>query len=335
LQTYASYPLAPTSLPIHGAYPGEGQLVVRYREITGRYADGTVYRLRSPEYRVESPAYGPLASGVQFAPRLAPALGGVGLLEAVSEAEILARADPEDRDQDGISGRANRVWDHQLQRWTLGRFGHKASQPTLPQQIAVAFSDDMGLTSGLYPQSSCTSAQGRCTAAAGGADPQEGVEVTANVLAAVTAWVRALEVGMGRHTNESNTRSGQKAYADFGCAACHLPQLKRGSAAEPSRSYDRVIEAYTDLLLHDLGPALGDQRAEFQATGDEWRTAPLWGLSQDQRQPSVRGYLHDGRARDLAEAILWHGGEAERSREAFRQAPPQRRASLLRFLESL
>jgi CxxC motif-containing protein (DUF1111 family) len=126
LQTYASYPLAPTSLPIHGAYPGEGQLVVRYREITGRYADGTVYRLRSPEYRVASPAYGPLASGVQLAPRLAPALGGVGLLEAVPEAEILSRADPQDRDQDGISGRANRVWDQQLQRWNLGRFGLKA-----------------------------------------------------------------------------------------------------------------------------------------------------------------------------------------------------------------
>ena len=336
LQTYASYQSTSGTAPsAPGAYPGEGRLTVAYRNRVGRYADGSVYRLRWPSYRMESLAQGPLHGEIRMSPRLAPALTGLGLLEAIPEGEILARADPQDRDGDGISGHANWVWDQELGRLRLGRFGHKATHPTLPQQVAAAFRDDLGLTSALYPDSSCTSAQHHCTAAPDGSDPRQGVEVTARVLDAVSTLVRAQGVQVVRRSTSLDLAEGRQAFDDFGCSSCHLSsQVTAATAAFPQLA-DQIIAPFTDLLLHDLGPALGDGRPEFGASGNEWRTAPLWGLASDRPPPAQRGYLHDGRARDLAEAVLWHGAEAESAREAFRGAPAPRRQALIQFLESL
>lgn len=336
LQTYASYRWRPDAAPAApGAYPGEGRVTVAYRQQRGRYADGSEYRLRRPVYGTESLALGPLHGDTRGAPRLAPALQGLGPLEAIPEAEILKWADPDDRDGDGISGRPNRVWDQELGRLRLGRFGHKATHPTLHQQIAAAFRDDLGLTSAVYPQPPCTPSQPRCMSAPDGSDIGEGVEVTAAVLASVTALVRAQTVPQARGATAAGLAQGRQAFADFGCSACHLSQPITADPSTLPALAGEPITPYTDLLLHDLGPALGDGRPEFSASGEEWRTAPLWGLSADDRKPARRGYLHDGRARNLAEAVLWHGGEAEHSREAFRQAPAPRRQALLQFLESL
>jgi CxxC motif-containing protein (DUF1111 family) len=335
LQPLASFPAAPGASVISaGAFAGEGRLRVRYHDLVGHYGDGTPYRLRQPEYSVEGLRHGPVGSKTRLSPRLAPALGGVGLLETVPESEILAHADPDDRDGDSISGRANWVWDRGFGRQRLGRFGHKASQPSLAQQVAAAFRDDMGLTSTLYPLPDCAAIQSRCRREANGSDPSEGVEVTRSVLAAVTVFVQAQPVRRGK-TATASTREGKNSFQAFGCAACHLPTLRTGARTNWPQLADRSIVAYTDLLLHDLGPALGDGRPEFHADGNEWRTAPLWGLSADPRDRQTRGYLHDGRARTLAEAILWHAGEAANAREAFRRAPPADRQALLRFLSAL
>ena len=337
LQRYAVHPTAgagtrPMAL---GAYPGEGRLVVRYREHRGRYGDGTEYHLRVPEYRIEAPVFGPLPAALRTSARLAPALLGLGLLEAIPEDAIVARADPDDRDGDGISGRANRVQDRRTGKLRLGRFGHKATQPNLEQQVAAAFRDDLGVTSVLYPEESCTTKQEACLAAASGADPREGVELTQHLLTAVTTLVRVQGVPERRALQDPEARRGEATFHRFGCAGCHVPQhLTDEDAAFPELA-NQTIAPYTDLLLHDLGPALADQHPEGEAAGSEWRTAPLWGLSAETRAIAARGYLHDGRARDLAEAILWHGGEAETAREAFRLAPALRRQSLLRFLGSL
>lgn len=311
--------------------PGEGSVRISYTEIVGEYADGTTYRLRRPEYHFEDLAFGPLPDDIRISPRTAPAMIGLGLLAAVPEATILQLADAADADQDGISGRANFVWDAAMMTTALGRFGWKANQPTLAQQSAGAFLGDIGITSTLFPDENCTSVQVECGNALNGGVP----EIDQAKLDQVTLYGHFLAVPARRDLNDPNTLRGEQLFHGAGCASCHMATLHTGELAGYPELSGQTIHPYTDLLLHDMGPDLADERPDFLASGTEWRTAPLWGVGLIEIVNRHDNLLHDGRARGLAEAILWHGGEAANTREAFRQMSADDRAALLQFLGAL
>ena len=307
--------------------PGaEGRLEVTFRKVPGTYGDGTTFELREPGGQVVEPVRGPLDEATRLSLRMPPALIGLGLLESVSEAQILAWADPEDLDGDGISGRPNRVQDH-LGRSSLGRFGWKAGQPGLLEQNAAALAMDLGLTSALHPVPDPIPGH-ESTA-------PEAVEVSLAQLERLTLYTRMLAVPARRGVEEPAVRRGEALFRQFSCASCHRPHLETASDAVPAALAGRTIAPYTDLLLHDMGEGLADHRGEHLANGREWRTAPLWGLGLLEAVSGTVRLLHDGRARSLDEAILWHGGEAEAAREAFRLATAAERRDLLLFLGSL
>ncbi|BAP55463.1 hypothetical protein THII_1166 [Thioploca ingrica] len=310
--------------------PGEGQAEVSYTDLPVLLGDGTTVILRQPHLTLKSPGYGPF-DGILISPRIGPALTGMGLLEAVPETEILAWADPDDTNGDGISGRPNFVWDAQAQRSTLGRFGLKANVPSLRQQIAGAFVGDMGITSPLFPAENCTPAQSTCAAAPSGGKP----ELSTEQLDAITFYLQTLAVPERRGDDLPQVHHGEMLFHQAGCAACHRPQLHTTPNTQLAQLAGRLIAPYTDLLLHDLGALLADGRPDFQASGSEWRTAPLWGIGLAETVGDQVGYLHDGRARTLLEAILWHGGEAAPSREAVRTMGSTERTALLAFLRAL
>ena len=310
--------------------PAEGELSVSYETIEGAYGDGSVYELRLPHHEISGLAFGPLSEGVRVSPRLAPQVIGMGLLQAIPEESILEAADPDDADGDGISGRANRVWDARAGTKTLGRFGWKANVATVEQQTAGAFLGDIGITSGLHPQQNCPAVQTECQAAPGGGEP----ELTASRLAAVDFYVRTLAVPAMRDTGSADVVAGARLFDSFGCSSCHTPTHRTGPSEIDALAH-QVIHPYTDLLLHDMGSGLADGREDFEATGTEWRTPPLWGLGLADDINGYRFLLHDGRARTFEEAILWHAGEAERAREAFRLADAEDRARLVEFLEAM
>ena len=313
--------------------PREAELVVQYSEQPGEYADGTPYSLRVPTYSIEGESFGPLADDVLISPRLAPQVIGMGLLEAVPEADILARADPDDADGDGISGRPNRVWNPRTQATELGRFGWKANVPTVEAQVAGAFHGDIGITSELHRDQDCTAIEQACQDAIDGGEP----EITDDRLAAVTFYSRTLSVPAMRDTDSDDVNGGAEVFEQLGCTSCHTPTLETGGAdtVDVATLADQSIHPYTDLLLHDMGPGLGDGRPDFEASGTEWRTPPLWGLGLIEEVNGERFLMHDGRARTLEEAILWHGGEGEPAMQAFRNASEDTRRKLLAFLEAL
>jgi CxxC motif-containing protein (DUF1111 family) len=317
-------------MAIPGVQP-EAKVRLRYRLQTVAFADGTQVELRQPELELSQLAYGALHPATQFSVRVAPPMIGLGLLEAISEADILANADPDDANGDGISGRANQVWDRQLQRTVLGRFGWKAGQPTLNQQNADAFANDMGLTSTLIEQDNCTSAQLDCLNAVNGGVP----EVSPNILASVLFYTRNLAVPMRRHVDSPQVLAGKKLFHQAGCAQCHTPTFTTASTAAEAELAGQVIHPYSDLLLHDMGPGLADQRSEFQASGQEWRTPPLWGLGLTQTVSGHSQLLHDGRARNVLEAIVWHAGEAAAAKQQVLTFNAEQRSALLAFLNSL
>lgn len=294
-----------------------------------RFADGEAVELRAPLVRIEDLAYGPLGDDVMLSARVAPPLVGMGLLDAVPEDAIFAlaaRATPED-----VSGRPNRVWDVAAKRFALGRFGLKANHPTLRQQVAAAFIEDIGLSTDLFPQQNCPGAQQQCREMMVAGRP----EITEYRLKAVESLMRFGAVPARRNAEDSGVARGEQLFTQAQCSACHVPELRTGEVpGQPALSH-QVIRPYTDLLLHDMGEALADNRPDFEASGREWRTSPLWGIGLTRVVNGNANYLHDGRARTLAEAILWHGGEAQRSREAFRVMARDERDALLRFLESL
>lgn len=320
--------------------PAEGEIVITYAEEAGTYADGTDYSLRVPTYRIDAPAYGPLdtddGSGLMISPRLAPQVIGMGLLEAIPEADLRANVDADDTDGDGISGRANEVWNPATEQIELGRFGWKANAPTVEAQAAGAFLGDMGITSSLNPNESCTPTQVDCSAAPGGEQGDE-PEVPDDRLGDVTFYTRTLAVPAARDTDTDAVQRGAAAFADLGCASCHVDTFTTGpmDVVGVEALSDQTIHPYTDLLLHDMGEGLADGRPDFEATGTEWRTPPLWGLGLIEDVNGGRFLLHDGRARTIEEAILWHGGEGAAAMEAFRTADADVRADLLSFLEAL
>ncbi|MCA0433425.1 MAG: c-type cytochrome [Proteobacteria bacterium] len=315
------------------ALPGiapEGTLEITYEELPGTYGDGAAYSLRKPSYTVRDPGYGLMPADMMMSPRVAPHVIGLGLLEAVPEDILLALADPDDADGDGISGRVNRVWNTATNAPAIGRFGWKAGQPDLLNQNTGAAVGDIGLTTTVHPDENCAQGQVLCVAAKTGGSP----EIKPDFIEKLTLYTQTLAVPAQRGAGKPEVKRGAEVFRAAGCAACHMPTLKTAAAALPELS-NQTFHPYTDLLLHDMGEGLADNRPEFLATGNEWRTPPLWGLGL---VPMVNGHdtlLHDGRARGFAEAILWHGGEGEKAKEAFRTAPKADRDALVAFLNSL
>lgn len=315
---------------IPGVQP-EATVHVDYAELAGAFDDGTPYTLRRPTLRIEEPAYGPLPAELLFSPRVAPGNYGLGLLEVVDEATLTALADPDDRDGDGISGRTNRVWDARAQQTALGRFGWKANQPTLEQQTAGAFLGDQGITSSLFPNANCGSVAVDCQTATPGGAP----EISDEILGWTVYYGRTLAVPARRDVDDPRVVRGAAQFGAQGCGDCHTPTLHTGVSAEFPELSHQTIHPYSDLLLHDLGDGLADGRPDFLADGREWRTPPLWGLGLVPKVNEHTLFLHDGRARNLTEAILWHGGEAESAKQRFVRASAAARADLISFLESL
>jgi CxxC motif-containing protein (DUF1111 family) len=313
-----------------GARP-EASPRVEYTEVAGAFADGSRYRLRRPEYRLEKPGYGELPSTLLASPRVAPAIFGLGLLENVPESRVLELADSDDADGDGISGRPNRVLDARTGRLTLGRFGWKANQPSVEQQCAAAFLGDIGITSPIFPEDHITPAQ----AAAGIAKVSGPPEIDRARLDAVAFYAKTLAVPGRRDPANVLVRRGQERFFQAGCQKCHTPSHTTGVDPLFPELSRQTIFPYTDLLLHDMGPELADGRPDHDAGGTEWRTPPLWGLGLLRAVSGHTFLLHDGRARDASEAILWHGGEAARAREAFLAMTGPEREALLAFLDDL
>jgi CxxC motif-containing protein (DUF1111 family) len=266
-----------------------------------------------------------------MSPRVSPAVIGLGLLEAVPAKTLQHLADPDDANGDGISGRLNEVWNYLTQQRDIGRFGWKAEQPSVLQQTAAAFVGDIGITSPVFTQENHTAGETAAALLRSGGSP----EVGDSIFQAVVLYSRSLAVPAARLQDDAIHRRGRELFASARCHACHVPVLKTGDSTDVSEFANQIIHPYTDLLLHDMGDALADNRPSYAASGQEWRTAPLWGLGLI---PKVNGHgflLHDGRARTVAEAILWHGGEAVPSRESFRTMSKADRAALLAFLDAL
>ena len=314
----------------------EGRIRISRIARTVTFADGATAVLEKPSYAIGDPGYGPLHPEVMTSPRVAPPMIGLGLLEAIAESDILGRVDPDDADGDGISGRARRVWSPENERMMLGRFGWKAGASTIVDQSAAAISGDIGISSPLAPSpwGECTERQEVCRAGPHGAE-SDGFEAPAEVMDAIVFYSRNLAVPARRGEDEPAVLRGKALFYRIGCTGCHTPKHATRSDWPLEALAGQLIWPYTDLLLHDMGDELADGRPEGDASGREWRTAPLWGIGLTEVVNGHTRFLHDGRARNLVEAILWHGGEAEAARDAFRAMPRVERDALLAFLNSL
>lgn len=331
---------APVPDPVYGdqvsvrALPGakpEANIRIQYDIIDGVYPSGETYQLLSPNYSLQNWAYGDPHPELMMSPRVASAVFGLGLLEAVSKADILAKADPDDADGDGISGRANTVWSSSLGKKDLGRFGWKANKANLLDQTAAAFVGDMGITSSLFPKENHTDAQDLSGEFPSGGSP----EICDRDLNDVVFYMQTLGVPAARVEDRSAFRQGEELFEKLQCASCHVPVLETMDDYPIPALAGQTIRPYTDLLLHDMGEGLADGRPDFEATGSEWRTPPLWGIGLYPKVNRHSRLLHDGRARGVEEAVLWHGGEAEASKAAFMTLTAKQRSLVVRFVESL
>ena len=316
----------------------EGKFTVTYSETTVEMNGGEIAFLRQPHYQFKNLKYGKLTNNMRYSARIAPQMIGLGLLEAIDEADIIRQADPEDTNNDGISGKAQQVWSKEHNKVMLGRFGHKAGMPTLNQQNQAAFSGDIGLGTPLFPSGhgDCTQEQPSClNKPTGNSQKYNNLEVDQKMTDLVLHYTRNLAVPARRKVSDSNVLAGKALFYGSGCIDCHTPKYitpRKTQAIEQGR---QLIWPYTDMLLHDMGEGLADGFTEANANGREWRTPPLWGIGLT---PEVNGhsfYLHDGRARNLLEAILWHGGEAENAKNAVVSMQPKQRQQLLQFVKSL
>ncbi|TAD97411.1 MAG: thiol oxidoreductase [Bacteroidetes bacterium] len=309
----------------------EAKIRVNYAEIAGKYPDGTTFSLRKPMYEFYEPAYGDFHANMLVSPRIAQQLAGLGLLEIVPENTILLFADPNDQNNDGISGKANYVWDKVQKKAVLGRFGWKANQPNLFQQSADAFLGDIGITSSLNSEENLTPIQkSSYPNLPNGGSP----EISDANLQNVVFYLQALAVPARRNWKDQTVLRGKQLFTQIRCASCHIPEMQTGFSPIKTLA-NQKIRPYTDLLLHDLGQDLADNRPDFLANGNEWRTPPLWGLGMLKTVNNHTFLLHDGRARNFEEAILWHGGEAEKAKNEFKNLSKVERESLIKFLESL
>lgn len=308
--------------------PGEGRIRLGWIESKHRLADGEVVSLRRPRLAFTELGYGPIGR-VLTSPRVGQQVVGMGLLDAVS-AQTLAALAAEPK-PDGVKGRVNRVWNPETAAQEAGRFGYKANMPTLRVQIAGAFLGDLGITSDLHPAQNCSVVQSACRQAPNGGLP----ELSTRQLEDVEFYLAHLAVPARRNADSEAVRRGEALFARVGCVQCHRPMLQTGPSPRFPRLAGQTIAPYTDLLIHDMGLGLADGRPDFVASGRAWRTPPLWGIGLTRTISEQERYLHDGRARSLTEAILWHGGEARVARRRFASLPAQERRALLAFLESL
>ncbi|SMP04744.1 di-heme oxidoredictase family protein [Shimia sagamensis] len=322
------------SLPGH---PAEARIEVTFEDFDVVLSGGETATLRRPSYALQDLGYGTLHTDVMLSPRVAPQMIGLGLLDAIPADDILANADPDDSNGDGISGRPNITWSVEYQRPMLGRFGLKAGAPTLRQQSAAAFAADIGISTPLFEagHGDCTTAQVDCINSPHGDGDVRVFEVDETGLDLVTFYSANLAVPARRDVDDPEVLRGKEVFHTTGCASCHTPSyVTHRLKDQPAQSF-QLIWPYTDMLLHDMGPELADNRPEGRATGQEWRTPPLWGIGLTNQVSGHTQFLHDGRARNILEAILWHGGEAQPMRDTVITMPPEDRAALIRFLESL
>ena len=315
---------------VPGARP-EGRVTVSYQERRGRFADGESYSIRMPRYTFSDLAFGPLGEDTLVSPRVAPPVIGLGLVEGVEAATILAAADPDDADGDGISGRANFVPDPVDGKIKLGRFGWKAGAVSLRHQTAAALSGDMGITSPVYLAANCTDAQNVCDQFARGGDP----EIRGEDFEDLLFYMQFVGPTPRRDAEDPRVARGEALFATAGCSGCHLTRMVSGAHPDQPKLSYMVFHPYSDFLLHDMGKGLADGRPDFKASGREWRTPPLWGIGLTEQVGKRAFFLHDGRARSLMEAILWHGGEASPARNKVRAMDKAERTALIAFLKSL
>lgn len=312
-----------TQLQNHGipGFPAEVDYNVTWSEFAETLADGTVVYLRTPQYYLTN-SYIPIPDNVLISPRIAPPIFGLGLLEYISESDILSKADETDANGDGISGKANYVWNPITHQQELGRFGWKANTASIEHQVASAYHDDMGITNFAFLLD----------------EYQDGLsddpELANEIIAETAFYCRTLAVPAARDVSDENVNRGYQIFQQLNCTACHTPK-QRTQQTPISALSNQNFYPFTDLLLHDMGEALADNRPDYKANGNEWKTRPLWGIGLQQIVNGHTEFLHDGRARNLTEAILWHGGEAEKSKNGFKQLTPTDRNDLLKFLNSL
>lgn len=326
-----------SNFAVNGVQP-EGSITIRYEPVHGRFADGTRYTLQKPVYGFKGLHYGPMAKDVMVSPRLAPQVIGMGLLEAIPEDAIRGNARAQAAAGGAIRGQANEVWDQPSQKTMLGRFGWKANVATVAHQTAGAFHGDMGITSSLFPDETCMPKQKDCLAAPRGAQGKQ-PEVDDKTFEDVVFYTATLAPPARRNADDPQVLRGQQLFAQAQCAVCHRPSYTTAEGPFPRLTSKalagQTIHPYTDLLLHDMGEGLADGRPDFQANGRQWRTPPLWGIGLIKDVNGHTRLLHDGRANGVLEAVLWHGGEAQASRDAVIRFTAEERAALAKFVESL
>lgn len=312
---------------------GEGQVYVNFEDIKGQYADGSPYILKKPNYTFIQLHYGKLGDDIIASPRVGPQMIGLGLIESIRAEDILMKVDEDDRNGDGISGRAN--WVHSVveNKKVLGRFGWKAGKPSLLEQNAAAFNGDIGITSPLFPNEECTIVQTDCQS------NMTSDDISMELLEKVTSYTQLLAVPKRRHFNSSAVVAGRKVFHQISCQSCHTPSYKTSSDAPFDVLRDQMIYPYSDFLLHDMGDLLADDKGQYkneeEAMAREWRTPPLWGIGMIETVNGHTRLLHDGRARSIEEAILWHDGEAKGSKVKFLKLSKVDRENLIEFLKSL
>lgn len=313
----------------------EGKIKIEYTKFDVSFSDGEKVELRKPKIILYDLAYGELHPDTMLSARVAPPMIGLGLLESVSEDTLQQVAIQQHKDNKGVTGKLNRVWDVQTQSTQMGRFGWKAGQPSLIQQDASAFNGDLGLTSSFFPYENCSPKQSICSELPNGNSADEKVEVSEKILKFVEFYSQHLAVPIRRNTDQPQVQRGQVLFTEIGCSSCHVPELRTAQRNDLPSLSNQTIHPYTDLLLHDMGEGLADGRPEFLATGNEWRTPPLWGIGYTQEVNGHTYFLHDGRARNLMEAVLWHGGEAQMAKDKVLNLPKSDRQALIAFLNSL
>jgi len=309
--------------------PGEAELYIDWIAEPVTLSDGEKVELRKPKVRIEKPNFGAIDESVMTSLRNTQVVFGMGYLEAVTEEDILALAKLQQ--SQGLNGRPNYVRDDINKRVALGRFGWKANQPNVRQQIVAAFHGDMGVTSSLYIEENCPPVQKECRAMPPGNRP----ELLDYAWDHLTFWQVALDAPAPRNQESENVKRGGKVFDQARCAQCHVPELRTGEYPLLPALSKRTFRPYTDLLLHDMGPGLADGRPDFKAGPRDWRTAPLWGIGVSEQVNGSTHLLHDGRARNVLEAILWHGGEAKASRDIFSGLSKTERDDLIAFVNSL
>lgn len=318
--------------------PSEGNMIIEYDYQSVSLKGGEVAELRRPHYRVGDLSHGPLNPKTTLSPRIAPAMIGLGLIEQIHEADLIAKSDPSDKDKDGISGKLQLVRNPKNNLMQVGRFGWKAQNFSILMQSASALAGDIGISNPLFPKHAgdCTASQQTCLNAPTGIQSSLGTtEAPDPILDLITFYSQNLAVPRRRNVNMPSVLRGKAIFHELGCTNCHTPKYVTRRDAPDAAHRFQLIWPYSDFLLHDMGTGLADGQQVGRATGNEWRTPPLWGIGLTQSVSGHTYFLHDGRARNLTEAILWHGGEAENSKQQFIDLPKGQRNALIKFLESL